>query len=160
MPLLNKLIAFLLPYVPKSIVRKVSERYIAGATLDEGMQCVRNLNAKGAMATVDVLGEFIDNLRQAERNTEYSCEVIRRIAKDGLDGNLSVKLTSLGLGIDPAVCEANVRKILNVARENGNMFVRMDMENSPYTDLTLDLYRKLRESRKAAGVPDADPAEP
>jgi proline dehydrogenase len=152
MGLFNKLIAFLLPYVPKSFVRKVSERYIAGATLDDAMRAVRNLNAKSAMATVDVLGEFIDTLKQASENTTYSCEVIRRLAKDGLKGNLSIKLTSLGLEIDTAACEQNVREILNVARENGGMFVRMDMENSPYTDRTVDLYRKLRTEYENVGV--------
>ncbi len=152
MGLLNTLIAFLLPYVPKSIVQKVSQRYIAGATLDDAVRTVRSLNEKSAMATIDVLGEFIDNLKQATENTRYSCEVIRRLAKDGLKGNLSIKLTSLGLEIDTAACERNVRQILDVARENGGMFVRMDMENSPYTDRTIDLYRKLRTEYANVGV--------
>src|SRR3954469_23200680 len=127
MAFFNKLIALLLPIIPKPIVRKVSQRYIAGGTLDDAMNTVAQLNSKGAMATVDVLGEFITKLDEAKRNTEYSCDVIRRICQDGLQGNLSIKLTSLGLEIDPAACEQNVRNILTTARENGNMFVRMDM---------------------------------
>jgi proline dehydrogenase len=141
---LNKAIALALPIIPKAIVRKVSERYIAGATLDHAVRTVSALNSKGAMATVDVLGEFIANIDQARANMRYSCEVIRRLHKDGLQGNLSIKLTSLGLAIDENICEQHVREILITARENGNMFVRMDMENSPYTDMTLALYRKLR----------------
>src|ERR1041385_5990820 len=141
---LNKAIALALPIIPKTIVRKVSERYVAGATLDHAVRTVGALNSKGAMATVDVLGEFISNLDQARENVRYSCEVIRRLHKDGLKGNLSIKLTSLGLAIDEGITEQHVREILVTARETGNMFVRMDMENSPYTDATLALYRKLR----------------
>ena len=152
MSFFNSIIAATLPYIPKPIVRKVSARYIAGATLDDGMRTVRQLNGLGAMATVDVLGEFIQTLDEATANTEYSCRVIRRLAADKLQGNLSIKLTSLGLGLDPAVCESNVRRILDTAREAGNMFVRMDMENSPYTDLTLDLYSRLRREYQNVGV--------
>ena len=152
MDLFNKAIALVLPAIPKSIVRKVSERYIAGATLDDAVQTVRNLNSKGAMATIDVLGEFIKDLDQAEINTKYSCEVIQRIHRDKLKGNLSIKLTSLGLEIDPNACEANVRKILTAARDCGNMFVRIDMENSPFTSATIDLYKRLRREFNNVGV--------
>ena len=152
MNVFNQAVTWLLPVIPKPIVRKVSERYIAGSTLDDALTTLRSLNAKGAMATVDVLGEFIQTLGEAQKNTRYCCEVIRRIHRDGLQGNLSIKLTSLGLAIDTSACETNVREILVTARENGNMFVRMDMENSPYTTLTIDLYRKLRKEFTNVGV--------
>lgn len=152
MNVLNQAISWALPVIPKPIVRKVSERYIAGATLDDGMRTVRTLNSKGADATVDVLGEFIQSLEQARKNTTYCCEVLRRLHKDSLRGNLSIKLTSLGLAIDSDVCEKNVREILVTARENGNLFVRMDMENSPYTTKTIDLYRALRREFTNVGV--------
>jgi proline dehydrogenase len=148
----NKLIAILLPIIPKAIVRKVSERYIAGATLDDAMRTVAELNSKGAMATVDVLGEFISKLEEADRNTSDTCNLIRRICHDNVHGNVSIKLTSLGLELDPATCEQNVRTILATARDNGNMFVRMDMENSPYTDATIALYRKLRKEFPNVGL--------
>jgi proline dehydrogenase len=152
MNVFNQTVTCLLPVIPKPIVRKVSERYIAGSTLDDAVRTIRELNAKGAMATVDVLGEFIKTLDEAHNNTRYSCEVIRYIHREGLPGNLSIKLTSLGLEIDPSACEKNVREILVTARENGNMFVRMDMENSPYTTATIDLYRKLRKEFSNVGV--------
>ena len=152
MNVLNQAISWALPVIPKPVVRKVSERYIAGATLEDGMRTVRTLNSKGADATVDVLGEFIRSLDQAKENTAYCCEVIRRLHKDSLRGNLSIKLTSLGLAIDPDVCEKNVREILVTARENGNLFVRMDMENSPYTTKTIDLYRALRREFTNVGI--------
>lgn len=148
----NQLLAWALPVIPKSIVRKVSERYIAGATLDDAMRTVQSLNAKGAMATVDVLGEFIKSLDEARANTIECCEVLRRLHHDGLQSTLSIKLTSLGLAIDPEACEKNVREILVTARENGNIFVRIDMENSPYTTQTLDLYRSLRREFTNVGI--------
>jgi|ERR1017187_55093 proline dehydrogenase len=148
----NKAIALALPFIPKSLVRKVSERYIAGSTLDDAVRTVRVLNSQGAMATVDVLGEFITTLDQARENTMYCCEVLRRIHRDDLRGNLSIKLTSLGLALDEAVCEQHVHEILVTARENGNQLVRMDMENSPYTTKTIHLYRKLRKEYSNVGV--------
>jgi proline dehydrogenase len=73
MNVLNQAIAWLLPVIPKPIVRKVSERYIAGSTLDDAIGTLRDLNAKNAMATVDVLGEFIKTLDEAHRSTRYCC---------------------------------------------------------------------------------------
>jgi proline dehydrogenase len=143
--LFNKLIASALPIVPKSIVRKVSARYIAGDTLNDAVHAVRALNIEGAMATVDVLGEYIKTLHEAAENTRYACEVLQRIHLEKIDSNLSIKLTSHGLAIDPAECEKNVRIILGAAKTHGNIFVRFDMENSPYTSQTIELYEKLRE---------------
>jgi proline dehydrogenase len=140
----NKLIALSLPIVPKPIVRKVSARYIAGDTLADAVRIVRGLNAEGAMATVDVLGEYISSLSQAAENTRYCCEVLQTIEREKINSNLSIKLTSLGLAIDREACEKNIRIILETARDHGNIFVRFDMENSPYTSLTIDLYDKLR----------------
>jgi proline dehydrogenase len=151
MSVLNQAISLVLPYIPKPIVRKVSQRYIAGSTLEDAVRTVRALNAKGAMATVDVLGEFIKHLSEAERNAAYSIEVIRRLHTEKLQANLSIKLTSLGLGLDPAMCEVNVRKILTAAKESGS-FVRFDMENSPYTTLTIDLFLKLRRDYPNIGI--------
>ncbi len=152
MKLFNQFITGLLPIVPKPIVQKVSARYIAGSTLQDAVKTVRNLNAKGAMATVDVLGEFIKNREEATENTRYSIEVIDKLFGEGLDGNLSIKLTSLGLGLDDAMCEVNVRKILDAGKNAGKMFVRFDMENSPYTTQTIELYKKLRREYPNVGV--------
>jgi proline dehydrogenase len=144
MNLFNKLIALSLPIVPKPIVRKVSARYIAGDTLADAVRVVRGLNGEGAMATVDVLGEYITSLEQASNNTRYCCDVLKTIEGEKIDSNLSIKLTSLGLALDRQECEKNIRTILETARNHGNIFVRFDMENSPYTTLTIDLYDKLR----------------
>jgi proline dehydrogenase len=151
MNIFNKLIALTLPLVPKSIVRKVSERYIAGVTTDDALRVVRALNAEGAMATVDVLGEYIKSMSEAEENTRYSIEVLKAIARDKVDANLSVKLTSLGLGLDNDACERNVRRILDTAKATQS-FVRFDMEDSQYTTLTIGLYEKLRKEYDNIGV--------
>jgi proline dehydrogenase len=148
----NQAVASLLPIVPKAIVRRVSARYIAGSTLTDAVRTVRNLNALGAMATVDVLGEFITTIAQAEENKRYACEVLTTLQREKLDGNLSIKLTSLGLGLDNAYCEKCVREILTTARDHGNIFVRFDMENSPYTTITIDFYRKFRQEFSNVGI--------
>jgi len=141
----SKIAAALLPIIPKAIVRKVSRRYIAGDTLAEAVNVVRTLNEEGAMATMDVLGEYITSLHEAAENTRFACEVLETIHHEKIDSNLSIKLTSHGLAIDPTECEKNVRIILGAAKTHGNIFVRFDMENSPYTSQTVDLYGKLRE---------------
>lgn len=144
MGLFNSLISHALPFAPKSLVKLVARRYIAGETLDDAMRCVRTLNGEGAMATIDVLGEFVQSAEVARSETETSLVVLREIARLQLDSNLSVKLTSLGLAIDTEFAYANLRKVVATAAELGN-FVRIDMENSPYTDGTIALYRRVRE---------------
>lgn len=151
MNIFNKLIAATLPIVPKAIVRKVSARYIAGAFLSDAIRVVRQLNNEGAMATVDVLGEYIKHVAEAKANTDYCVEVLEAIAAERVNSNLSIKLTSLGLGLDNAACEENVRRILETARRTGN-FVRFDMEDSRYTQLTIDLYEKFRKEYENVGV--------
>jgi proline dehydrogenase len=151
MNIFNKLLAGVLPAVPKSIVRKVSARYIAGAFLTDAIRAVRQLNGEGAMATVDVLGEYIKSLDEAEANTRYAIEVLEGIHQEKVNANLSVKLTSIALGLDNGACEQNIRRILDTARNTGN-FVRFDMEDSRFTTLTIELYDKLRREYDNLGV--------
>lgn len=125
------------------MVRVVARKYIAGETLADAMNTVTRLNGEGAMATIDVLGEFVRSRDVALRETEQSIAVLREIHRLGLDANLSVKLTSLGLEIDTEFCYRNVRKVVACAAELGS-FVRTDMENSPYTDRTIEIQRRLR----------------
>ncbi|MEI8134864.1 MAG: proline dehydrogenase family protein [bacterium] len=152
MNVLNKIIASALPIVPKGIVRKVSARYIAGETLGEAVKVVRKLNSEGAMATMDVLGEYITSLDQAKTNTTEAVDVLQTIEREHIDSNLSIKLTSLGLEIAPDECEKNVRLILEAAKANGNNFVRFDMENSPYTTQTIELCKKFRREYRTGVV--------
>jgi proline dehydrogenase len=141
--MINKLIASLLPYFPKSFVWLFSKRYIAGKTLDEAIKASKELNAKGMKVTIDVLGEFITNLDQAEANKQEYLDLIDVAEKNKIDGNYSIKPTMFGLLIDKDVCYENVRAIVAKASEYGN-FVRVDMEDSQCTDLEIELYRKLK----------------
>jgi len=143
--LLDKTIVRLLPAVPRPVVRRLSARYIAGPELADARRVVAELNAQGKVATVDVLGEEIVNPSEARAIARSYLEVLDAFDADGLDANVSVKLTALGLKLDPALARENVRTIA----ERGT-FVRIDMEDSSTTDATLDLYRDLR----AEGVAD------
>ncbi len=139
MSLLDKTIVRLLPAVPKPVVRRLSSRYIAGPELADARRVVAQLNAEGKLATVDVLGEEIRNPSEARAITRAYLEVLDVIDEDGLDANVSVKLSGLGLKLDPTLARANVRGIAD-----RGTFVRIDMEDSSTTDATLDLYRELR----------------
>lgn len=139
----NALIAKLLPIVPKPIVRAVASRYIAGATIDDAVRVVRSLNDTGAKTTIDVLGEFVESRSQSLEETKMSLLTLDAISQHDLRSGLSIKPTSLGLGIDEDFCYTNVRSVIERAAQYGR-FVRIDMENSPYTTKTLNLYRRLR----------------
>jgi proline dehydrogenase len=143
MSLLDKTIVRLLPAVPRPVVRRLSARYIAGPELADARRVVAALNAEGKLATVDVLGEEITRPDEAEAITQAYLDVLDAIDEDGLDANVSVKLTGLGLNLDPELARANVQAIAD-----RGTFVRIDMEDSSTTDATLELYRDLR----SAGV--------
>jgi proline dehydrogenase len=150
--LLDRAIVRVLPAVPKPVVRRLSDRYIAGPELDDAIAVVRELNAVGKLATLDVLGEEVASREEALAiRAEYE-EAMASIEREGLEANVSVKLTGLGLAVDPALCAESVRALVSAAAENGR-FVRIDMEDSSTTTATLDLYRELRaEGRDNVGI--------
>jgi proline dehydrogenase len=148
---LNKLVAATLPAVPKPIVRQVAGRYIAGEHLTDAVRTVRQLNAAGMCATLDVLGEDISRKEEAIASREESIETLRTIAREQLDANLSIKLTSLGLKLDKQFCEDNVRRIISVAAEL-RTFVRIDMEDSSCTTDTIDIYRTMHKTFTNVGI--------
>jgi proline dehydrogenase len=142
---IDSFISFTLPIVPKSLVGYFSRRYIAGESVDEALEAARNLKRQGAMATMDILGEFIESLEEADANTDQYLDLIRRIHQEQLvETNVSVKLSALGLLLDEEACLANLRRLMEAIRETGN-FLRIDMEDSPCTDSTLRLYTTLRD---------------
>jgi proline dehydrogenase len=141
--LLDRAIVRVLPAVPKPIVRRISERYVAGAELEDACRVVKQLNDAGKMATIDVLGEEITQREEAlEIASEYQ-HVFATIEREGLDSNVSVKLTALGLKLGYDFCRDNVAAIVRGAAERSN-FVRIDMEDSSCTDDTIRIYRELR----------------
>src|SRR5690606_21681305 len=134
----------------KPIVGAVSRKYIAGETRDEMVRVVQALNAEGAMATVDVLGEDTTETAQAlDTVVEYE-RAIEAIVEHGLDCNVSIKLTALGLIIDPSLCRENVERIVTAAQRH-EMFVRVDMEDSSVTTRTLDLVADVRRTHANVG---------
>ena len=145
MALLDRAIVRTLPAVPRPIVRKISERYIAGTRVEDACRVVKRLNDEGKMATIDVLGEEISTWEEA-RHIGYEYEnVFRAIDEQGLDSNVSVKLTGLGLKLDHGLCREILERLVRQAAHRGN-FVRIDMEDSTCTGETLRLYRELREA--------------
>jgi proline dehydrogenase len=140
---LDHAIVRLLPAVPRPFVRRLSSRYIAGPSIDDAIRVVERLNAKGKMATVDVLGEEITSPDEARAIAGQYHDVLARIDEQSLDANVSVKLTGLGLDLDFDLCREIVEAIVSDAHARSN-FVRIDMEDSTTTDRTLGLYRELR----------------
>lgn len=152
MSLFNSLVVASLPIIPKSIVRIVAQRYIAGPQLVDAVRVTKDLMAKGATSTIDVLGEFVESRERAMHETATQASVIAAIQQHKLSSYLSVKLTSLGLDIDHEFAYQNLCSLVDEAARHG-IFVRMDMENTPYTDITLDFYRRLRrDGRNNVGV--------
>jgi proline dehydrogenase len=143
MTLLDRAIVQLLPAVPRPLVQKLSQRYIAGPELRDARETVRGLNAEGKLATIDVLGEEITNPGEAAAIVRTYLDVFADIERCGLDCNVSVKLTALGLKLDYTLCRENLETVVADAASRGN-FVRIDMEDSSTTDDTLHVYRELR----------------
>jgi proline dehydrogenase len=142
--LLDRAVVRLLPAVPKPVVRRISDRYIAGETVADACRIVEQLNEEGRMATIDVLGEEIANREQALEIVRAYHDVFEEIEDQQLDSNVSVKLTGLGLKLGYEVCKQNLETVVRHAAESGN-FVRIDMEDSTCTTDTLRMYRELRE---------------
>jgi proline dehydrogenase len=134
----------LLPAVPRPLVQRLSARYIAGPTVEDAVRVVRKLNAGGKMATVDVLGEEITSPDEARAIAGQYHDLLARIDSEGLDSNISIKLTALGLDLDLDLCRENLEAVVTDAQARAS-FVRIDMEDSTTTTRTLQLYRDLRE---------------
>ena len=141
--MLNKFIAAILPYFPKKFIWIFSRSYISGETMDDAIRVSKALNAKNIKVTLDVLGEFIKNLGEAEVNKKEYLNLIDVTQQNGIDGNYSLKPTSFGLLIDKEICYRHIREIVAKAA-TFNSFIRIDMEDSPCTDLEIDLFRKLK----------------
>ena len=151
MTLLDRAIARTLPLVPKPIVRRVANRYIAGETVDDALRVVTSLNERGIRATLDILGEHIHNLDQARQAVAGYVALLDAINKGKLDSTISIKLTQLGLKVDRETCVQLAQQVVRRANELKN-FVRIDMEDSSCTTQTLEIYRLLRKDFSNVGV--------
>src|SRR3954451_8403274 len=144
MTLSDRLVARALPLVPRPVVGRVASPYIAGERLSDMVECVRDLNARGMRATVDVLGEAITNRAESREVVDEYLRVLALIRREELDANLSIKPTAFGLELSPQLCLDQGRELVLQAAGDGT-FVRIDMEDSSTTDGTLELYERLRD---------------
>src|ERR1035437_9777401 len=125
-----------------SLARRLSSRFVAGETLDQALAVARKLNAEGITVTLDHLGESVSTLEEAAEARDVYLRTLNAIHANGIQGNVSLKLTQFGLDLSYDQCLANVDQLVRRAAELGS-FVRVDMESSRYTDRTLDLVHTL-----------------
>jgi proline dehydrogenase len=143
MSLFNLLVSKTIMHVPGPIVGYFAKGYIAGSDLSDAVRVSKKLNQQGAMVTIDILGEFITTKAQAEFFKQECLNILAAIQKEGLNGNLSLKPTQMGLLLDKEFAFENIREIVKTASEYES-FVRIDMEDISCTDDTLEFYRSLR----------------
>ena len=124
------------------LAKRFASRFVAGETVDEAVAALRDLNAAGVTASLDLLGESVTNADEAHAARDVYLQTLDRIRAARAQANVSVKLTQMGLDSDEALCIANVRTIVGRAKGHGS-FVRIDMEQSSYTEKTLDLFTRV-----------------
>ncbi len=129
----------------------LARTFVAGDTVAQAVKAVKKLNEKRVMATMDVLGESVKDKETAEKAVNAYLELLGAIPQTGIDSHVSLKLTQMGLDIDTEYCYQNVRKVVQKAGELGN-FVRIDMEGTPHTDRTLDIFYRLRKDFDNVGI--------
>jgi proline dehydrogenase len=151
MYIINKILAWTLPLVPKFIVGFFSKRYIAGSTIEDAIDKIKEFNTMGMMATVDILGEEIRKKENALEVVDQYKDVLQAIETYNLDSNISIKPTHLGLKIDKEFCFQNIKSIVEEAQKFNN-FIRIDMEDYTCTSDTIEMYLRLKEDYNNVGV--------
>ncbi len=151
MSVINNIIVSAVQVMPKSVVGYFSHKYIAGESLDSAVSLVKNLNAKGIYATLDLLGESVTNEEEALIAFENAMKVFDAIVNHNLNANISVKPTQLGLSFDEQFACTQIQKLVKRASEIDN-FVRIDMEDSQYTDATINIYKSVFEEFSNVGI--------
>jgi len=159
----NALRGIMLAVADNKTIRKVVEKYgmtekggfarrfIAGSTMEESVNAIKELNKKGVMATLDLLGEDTEKIEDAENCANEYLNILDTIEKNNLKSHASIKLTQMGLDIDEKKCEQIVERIIKRAKEYNN-FVRIDMEDSEHTEVTLRIFFNLREKYDNVGI--------
>lgn len=148
---INSLIVNFVKLLPQSVVFIFAKRYIAGVKLEDGIRAVKELNAKGILATMDVLGEAVTTKKESEEAKNQCLQVLDAINEHKLNSNLSLKPTQIGLAIDEEFCYNQLVEILEKAKGYNN-FVRIDMEDSPFTDATIKMFKRLKEKYDNVGI--------
>jgi proline dehydrogenase len=127
-----------------SFAWKAASRFIAGERIEDAIRAIRELNAKGINATLDHLGEHTSTAEEANKAADDILNVLNEIDKAGVRANVSIKLTQIGMGLDEETCRQNLVRILDLAKKHNN-FVRVDIEDTPYTDMTISIYNAMLE---------------
>jgi proline dehydrogenase len=148
---IHRLLIGMMPMMPRALIWRFSRRYIAGTHLDDAYRTVRELNKVGCTGTIDVLGEDITNSEQVSAALQLYREALDGIRDNALQCGISVKLSELGLRFDVDGCRAAMHEVLKTTRDHGN-FVRIDMEDSSVTSITLDIYREMRRDYDRVGA--------
>lgn len=151
MRMFNTVAALAIPFIPRALIRKISRRYIAGESLADAIERVQALNALGFSTTLDVLGETVSSAGEAETMTGEYMKVLDAIQAHGLNAEISIKPSALGLLVDEAVCERLIRHILNVAAVHGN-FACVDMEDVSCTQKEIDLFARVETNHDNVGL--------
>lgn len=151
MVILDSIITKCLPFLPKWFARPFSKPYVAGETIEEALLNVKELNLRGLSATVDILGEHVEDIQIAGEITSKYCAIYEEIDKKSLDCTISVKPTHIGLNISLSEAVANMLSIVKKASEFGN-FLRIDMENSNHTEQTFSIYKECKNVYDNVGV--------
>jgi len=139
----NNLVAHILPYIPRPLVGIFARQYIAGESLDDAVRVIKDLNAQGMCATLDLLGEEVKKKEDSLKALELYKGIFKVIHNEQLDSNVSVKPTHMGLKIDKEFCFNNLKSLIDEAKKYNN-FVRIDMEDSSCTEDTIALFLRLR----------------
>ncbi len=147
----NKLIVTLMPLAPKFIVKMISKRYIAGEDTASAMVTCQKLKDQGFLTTVDILGESVTSNEQALEARDSYLDLITEVSKNNIAKNISLKPTAMGLGLSADLANEYIAAIVKKANEAG-VFIRIDMEDSPYTDQTLEMYDRLRSQYPQLGT--------
>lgn len=151
MQIFNALMARAIPFIPRAIIQKISRRYVAGATPDEALARVQQLNAQGFSVTLDVLGETVSTLQQAEKTASDYIDLLEAIHARRLNAHISIKPSSLGLLLDTRQCARLAARIIDAAelRENS---VCIDMEDVACTQKEIDLFSRVRAGHGNVGL--------
>ena len=151
MAIFHDLLVKTVQIMPINLVWLFSKKYIAGKTLQSAINLVKELNTEGILATLDVLGESVKTREEAIEAKNKAMEVLDAIVKNKLKANLSIKPTQMGLAIDKELAHKQILELVKKASEINN-FVRIDMEDSPFTDLTFEVYKRIHEEYRNVGV--------
>ena len=127
-----------------SFAWKAASRFVAGTKVEDAIRAVRELNEKGIGVTLDHLGEHTSTMEEAAQSTADILAALDEIDRAGVRANVSIKLTQIGMGLDESVCRDNLGRILQRAKEHRN-FIRVDIDDTPYTDTTIAIYKAMLE---------------